>query len=362
MTPTKIRLALLGCGDVAQRDYLPEFHRLGERAEIVAVCGRSPERARRVAEEYAIPAWYTDYAAMLAESDADAVINLTPIQLHTETTLACLAAGKHVYTEKPIASTVADALRIRQEAESRGLVLVCAPCVLLFPQVRYAQEQLLAGRLGSVFSARAYAHMGVPPWRGYTSDPTPFFAHGGGPAFDMGVYPLHVLTGLLGPVQRVTAIVGKALDSFVVADGPFEGRRVAVEADDNWQMLLDFGGGLLASLAANNCVLGSRAPQVEIHGLRGTLALDPIDVSAPMELLQAGEGWQRIDPPRTGRAAGPDHHLGIEHLVECIETGRQPLLSAAHALHVIDILEKAARSSAEGRVLDIEHFFRRADR
>ena len=353
----KIRLALLGCGDVAQRDYLPEFHRLKERAEIVAVCGRNPERARRVAEEYGIPVWYTDYARMLAESDAQAVINLTPIQLHTKTTLAALQAGKHVYTEKPIASSVADALRIRDEAESRGLILVCAPCVRLFPQVRYAQEQLAAGNLGAVFSARAYAHMGVPPWRGYASDPTPFFAHGGGPAFDMGVYPLHVLTGLLGPVQRVTALVGKALDSFVVADGPFEGKRVAVEADDNWQMLLDFGNGRLASLAANNCVLGSRAPQVEIHGLRGTLALDPIDVSAPIEVLRQGSGWQSISPPPTGRASGPDHHLGIEHLVECIETGRPPILSAAHALHVIDILEKAARSSQEGRTLAIEHFF-----
>ena len=355
----KTKLALLGCGDVAQRDYLPEFHRLGERAEIVAVCGRGAERAQAVAQQYAIPAWYTDYEKMLAESDAQAVINLTPIQLHTQTTLAALQAGKHVYTEKPVASTVADALAIRDEAESRGLVLVCAPCVRLFPQVRYAEEQLAAGWMGPIFSARAYAHMGVPPWRGYASDPTPFFARGGGPAFDMGVYPLHVLTGLLGPVQRVTAFVGKALDSFVVADGPFEGKRVAVEADDNWQMLLDFGNGRLASLAANNCVVGSRAPQVEIHGLRGTLALDPIDVSAPIEVLRAGQGWQSIAPPATGRTSGPDHHLGIEHLVECIETGQPPILSAAHALHVIDILEKAARSSAEQRALAIEHFFKK---
>ncbi len=355
MTQEKIRLALLGCGDVAQRDYLPEFHRLADRAEIVAVCGRGEERARAVAQQYGIPAWYTDYAQMLAESDAQAVINLTPIQLHTQTTLAALQAGKHVYTEKPVASSVADALAIRDEADKRGLVLVCAPCVRLFPQVRYAQEQLAAGWMGAVYSARAYAHMGVPPWRGYTSDPTPFFAQGGGPAFDMGVYPLHVLTGLLGPVHRVTAFVGRALESFVVEDGPVAGKRVAVEADDNWQMLLDFGNGLLASLAANNCVLGSRAPQVDIHGLRGTLALDPIDVSAPIEVLRAGEGWQSIPPPATGRAAGPDHHLGIEHLVECIETGRPPILSAAHALHVIDILEKAARSSQEGQAMTVTY-------
>ena len=93
-----VKLALLGCGDVAQRDYLPEMHRLAGRAELVAVCGRTPERVRQVADQYDIPARYDDYSTMLAESDAEAVINLTPIQTHTETTLAALVAGKHVYS------------------------------------------------------------------------------------------------------------------------------------------------------------------------------------------------------------------------------------------------------------------------
>ena len=94
----KTRLALLGCGDVAQRDYLPEMHRLADRAELVAVCGRTESRAREVAARYHIRTWYTDYSRMLAESDADAVVNLTPIQLHADTNLAALQSGRHVYT------------------------------------------------------------------------------------------------------------------------------------------------------------------------------------------------------------------------------------------------------------------------
>src|SRR5688500_3914452 len=109
----KVTLALIGCGDVAQRDYLPEIHRLAGRAELVAVCGRTLERVREVADQYDIPERYDDYRAMLAESGAEAVINLTPIQTHTETTLAVLAAGKHVYSEKPVATTLEDAQRIR---------------------------------------------------------------------------------------------------------------------------------------------------------------------------------------------------------------------------------------------------------
>jgi predicted dehydrogenase len=357
-----IKLALLGVGDVAQRDYLPEFHRLAGRAEIVAACGRTPERVRQVAAQYQIPQTYTDYATMLAESDADAVINLTPIQLHFETTIAALKVGKHVYSEKPVAGSVVEARQIKTLAAAKNLKLVCAPCVLLFPQVRYAKQLVEKGEIGEIYSARGYGHMGVPPWSGYLSDPTPFFARGGGPAMDMAVYPLHTITGLLGPAQRVTAMVTKVLDSFVVEDGPVAGKRIAVEADDNWQMILDLGGKRLVSLAANNVVCATKAPGVEFHGLAGTIAFDPIDVSSPVEVLRKGRGWEMVSPPfpgnrGIGRAAGPDHHLGIEHLVDCIEQDRQPLLSIDHALHVVEIIEKAAQSSVEGRTLEIESRF-----
>ena len=353
---SKIKLALLGCGDVAQRDYLPEFHRLADRAEIVAVCSRTTARVRSVADAYHIKTWYTDYERMLIKTEAEAVINLTPIQLHAETTVAALQAGKHVYTEKPVASTVQDVECIRSEAQNRNLKLVCAPCVMLFPQVKYAQSVLDEGAVGEVYSARGHGHMGVPPWRGYMSDPSPFFAKGAGPALDMGVYPLHVLTGLLGPVKRVTAVTTKALQSFVVEDGPLQGKEVPVEVDDNWHMILDFGGSRLATLTANNCVLGTRAPQVEVFGLKGTIALDPIDVSTPVEVLE-GSGWRQMILPQTGRAAGPDHHLGIEHLVDSIQHNSKPVLSVDHARHVVEILEKAAQSSRQGRILSLETTF-----
>jgi predicted dehydrogenase len=293
---------------------------------------------------------------MLAETDADAVVNLTPIQLHAETTIAALQAGKHVYTEKPVATSARDAERIRAEAQRRGLKLVCAPCVMLFPQVRYARSLLDAGEISEVYSARGHGHGGVPPWSGYTSDPTPFFAEGGGPAMDMGVYPLHALTGLLGPAKRVTAMTARAQQSFTVLDGPTAGKEVPVEVDDNWLMLLDFGGARLASVAANNVVSGTRAPQLELFGLRGTVAVNLLDVSAPVEVLR-GAGWEQVTLPRTGRESGPDHLLGIEHLVDCIRSDLDPVLSVEHALHVVEIIEKAARSAAEGRTLELESTF-----
>lgn len=106
-----------------------------------------------------------------------------------------------------------------------------------------------------------------------------------------------------------------------------------------------------------DCVQGARSPQLELFGLGGTLAIDVLDVSAPLELQRAGSGWEQIPVPRAGRAAGPDHHLGVEHLVDCIEQRTTPVLSVEHAIHVVEIIEQAARSSVEGRVFDITNTF-----
>lgn len=348
-----LKLALLGCGDVAQRDYLPETHRLAGRAEIVAVCGRTPALVKEVAARYGIPAWYDDHARMLAESDADAVINLTPIQTHTATTLAALQAGKHVYSEKPATTTLPDAKRLRDEATQRGLTLVCAPSVLLFPQVRFAQEIVRNGKIGTVHAALGRGYGGVPPWGGYPSDPSPFFAHGGGPLADMGVYPLHAITGILGPARRVSAFAAQAQNSFVVADGPLVGKRVPIEVEDNWHLMLDFGAGRIASITANNVARDSRAPQMELFGLAGTVSVDLLDVSAPVETLLPGEGWQQHHIPHQ-RAAGPDHLLGVEHLIDCITSGAPPIASIDHAIHVIEIIEAATSSARSGQAVDLQ--------
>jgi predicted dehydrogenase len=340
---------------VAQRDYLSELHRLADRVELVAICGRGEERAREVAARYGAPAWYTDYERMLAESEADAVINLTPIQLHAATTLAALEAGKHVYSEKPLAGSVRDAKRIRDAARQRDLTVVAAPSVLLYPQMRAAGELLAAGAIGEVHAVVGQGHGGVPPWHGYMSDPAPFFAIGGGPLVDMGVYPLHAITGLIGPAKSVSAMAASVQEGFVVPDGPARGKRVPIEVPDTWHLILDLGNQRLASITANNVVRTSRAPQLELFGLGGTIALSLLDVSAPIEVFR-DEDWRQVAVPHQ-RASGPDHLLGIEHLVDCATTGREPVLSVDHALHVIEIMEGVARSAAEGRVVALDTTF-----
>lgn len=347
-----LRLAIVGVGDVAQRDYLPELGRLADRVELAVACSRGEERAREVAERFRIPRWTTSYQEAVSADDVDAVLNLTPFSLHVDVTLAALAAGKHVYSEKPLALTSAEARVVGEQAERSGCVVVAAPCVVLFPQVLRAHEIVESGELGGVFTARGHGQGGVPPWEGYLSDPSPYFARAGGPLVDMAVYPLHALTGLLGPVREVCALSAKTRDSFDIVEGPFAGRSVPVEAADAWHLVLRLESGTLASVEANNCAFGAIAPELELRGERGALGVSLLDVSEPLRLQVDGEDRSEIVPHE--RSAGPDHVLGIEHLADCVDEGLEPAVSVAHARHVIEVLEAAQLSAVERRSVDVD--------
>jgi predicted dehydrogenase len=304
-----VRLAILGPGDVARRDYLPEFHRIADRAEIVAVCGRGEERARATGESLGVP-WFIDQTEMTQAVEIDAVVNLTPIGVHERSTMAALEAGLHVYSEKPLGVSVEGAVRLRDEAAARGLVLVAAPSVLLFPQVQRAHRLLVDDTIGDVHTVRGLGFGGVPPWEGYGSDPGPFFATGAGPLVDLGVYPLHAITGLLGPARRVSAMSVRTRDGFDIVDGPLSGTRVPVDVDDAWAVTIDLGESWLATVEANFTAHGTRAAELELMGERGTIALSLLDVSAPIHLLDAGGRWSTIEVETGVPRAVPTTSLG----------------------------------------------------
>ncbi len=359
----RVRLAVVGVGDVAQRDYLPEAHRIADVAEIVMVCGRREDRAREVAGRFGVARWAAGYHRAVETDDVDAVVNLTPPGAHVEVTMTALRAGKHVYTEKPLAPSVAEAITLRDEAARRGLTLVCAPSVMIFPQLVAAREVVASGRLGPIYAARAVAFGGVPPWAGYISDPSPYFRPSTGPLVDVGVYPVHALAGLLGPVRRVTAMSSRTRHSFAVTGGPARGTVVPVEVDDNWQLILECetrtGSGrgtdrrtrVLASIQANFCAVAAAGPECELFGEHGTLAFDLLDVAAPLK-LSAEDEWTEQAVVHE-RAGGPDHILGVRHLAECVLSGRQPLLGPDRAIHVLEVLEAARVSAREGRAIEV---------
>ena len=350
MSERPIRLGAVGVGDVAHRDYLPEIGRLGSDAEVVAVAGAREERAQEVAERLGAR-WYVGYRALLENDEVDAVLDLTPPRLHEEVNRAALEAGQHVYSEKPVASTAAAARSLADLAEARGLVLAAAPSVLVFPQVRLVRGILASGGLGRVVAASGSAFGGVPPWEGYASDPSFYFAEDVGPLVDVGVYPLHALTGLLGPARRASATARRTRDRFEVLDGPARGAIVPIDVEDLWQLTLELGDGIVAAVHASFASAASSGPELEILGDQGAVACSLLDPAAPVR-VDEGDGWRdlTVDAERT---AGPDHVLGVRHFVGSILGEEEPVLGAGHAAHVLDVIEAARRSSAGGRAVEV---------
>ncbi len=347
------RLAIIGVGDVAVRDYLPQIHRISELAQIDLVCARNPDRARQIATQYGVPRWTTDWRDALSE-DFDVAINLTPSPLHGEINLALARARKPFYSEKPLSISIAEARAIAGTCEELGVIAVSAPSVLAFPQVRRAERLLATGAIGQVHVVRAHAVSPPPPWAGFEGDHAPYFRAEVGPLTDMGVYPLHAITGLLGPAVEVSAMTARTREVFQVAKGALAGKEVAVDVDDVWELTLRLASGALAQVNASFAVHRFDAPEVEIAGEAGTLSMSLLDPTVPLRLFSAATGsWTEVTVEHA-RRDGPDHILGIEHLLHCLRDGTAPRLSLAHALHVLEIREGAWRSAVEGRRVHLD--------
>jgi len=220
---------------VVHRHYLAPLIALTTRAEIVGCCdARLPAAERVVAavrETSPRAAAFDRLDKMLVTVAPDAVFNLTPAPLHAQVTEACLAAGAHVFSEKPIAASIAEADGVIAKANGAGLLLLCATASAVTRQIRWLRDVIESGGLGRPTLAVAqWATMGPAGWLEYTGDPTVFYGPGVGPVRDIGVYRLHELTALLGPVRRVGAMGAIAIPERKIVAGPRAGQTVTVTA------------------------------------------------------------------------------------------------------------------------------------
>jgi len=260
-----IRLLVAGCGDVFARHYLPALEALADRVQIGALVDPRPGAADAAVRTVA--GWSpgalaaTNLEAALARADLDAAVNLTPAPMHGPVNQTVLDSGLHLYSEKPLAGSVAEANRLIETASERGVQFLCAPGSAATKRFRWLAELIASGRYGSPTLAVAHhADPGPAAWREYTGDPTPFYREGVGPVFDHGVYRLHEMTTLLGPVARVQAMGSISSPTRVVRGGPLTGRTIEVTTPDHVLINLEFDSGALGQLLASFGTPATKAP------------------------------------------------------------------------------------------------------
>ena len=348
----RIRVGVIGCGSVSHR-YLPHLAEC-PYVELVSTCDIIPERAADHAQKHDVPHHFPHIGKMLAGPGFDLLVNLTDMQEHEHLNRAAIAAGKHIWSEKPIANTLAAGQEILQQARAKGLRIWGAPIVVASPQFAFMAKTLNAGSLGRVAAAHAdYGHTG-PGWSSF------FYEKGGGSMPDLGVYNLTSLTGLLGPAKSVVAMVNIVTPTRTI---DHKG-AIKVTEEDNAMVLLDHGNGTLSHIQSGFNYFNP-------HGHEGSMetrhTISMVGTSGYMGLV--GYDWEPLGVDlATEKSPSLERHIpdaedyvwqqGASLVAECLATGKEPLFTPEHALHVVEIICAARESQATGRRIELTSTFK----
>jgi predicted dehydrogenase len=369
MSGEPLKLGVVGAGTLAQRVMVHlSLDDVAEAVRVVNICDPVVERAAEVAARHGVIRATASLDELLADPEVQAVTIASPIGLHYEQGLAAIAAGKHVHFNKTLSVTTSEATELIEAARAAGVHLVASPGEVLRPHLQHTRELIEAGALGTLTWAACGAALGTyhesePERAGAGIDPSWYFrVPGGGPLYDMTVYALHGLTGVLGSVRRVTAMSGVR-----IAERSFGGRSIPTEAHDNTLMLLDFGDSLFAlayGTAAGTLNAGSAwDPSPRFYGTAGEI-VGRTHNGAPLEYpgsevaraRAAGDpgGWQGDQwlLPHAGDAHGDllEAHVfeDVMQLVDLVRDGVPTPVTAEHARHVVEIIEAAYRAAETG--------------
>ncbi|MFC0773834.1 Gfo/Idh/MocA family protein [Terrimonas alba] len=349
----KLKVALIGCGSVSNR-YIPHLQ-TSSLIEIVSLCDIKYDRAVEQNKKYNVNAkTYPHIDKMLAGVPFDMMVTTTDMQVHGELNKKALMAGKHVWSEKPMANTYAEGKALLDLAKSKGLRIWGAPAVVNSPQFAFMSKCIQEGKIGKLASAHGqYGHTG-PTWSAF------FYEKLGGSMPDLGVYNMATLTGLLGPAKSVMAMLSIVKPERTVDDKG----TIKVEAEDNAHVLLEHEKGVISHVMcgfnffdphgheAGNQSLHS----IQIYGDKGNLRLIGYDWETNGVILD--NSWDEAPKLMSTDKGGYMWQEGATKVGEAIVNHTEPLINVEHALHVLEIIEAARKSSASGMKIKLKSKFK----
>lgn len=355
-----VKLGIVGCGNISDA-----YLRGGTNSRLVSVksvADAVPELAATKAAAYRVEA--TTYEAMLADPDIEIVINLTPPQSHAELSRMAIDAGKHVYSEKPFAITLAEAKDLMTAAEAAGVRIGSAPDTFLGASHQGVRRLIDEGRIGKVVGGAAtFATPGMEMWH---PNPFFFFRKGGGPMLDIGCYPITQLVNCLGPVRSVVGHASRGREVRTITSAPHHGTEIQVEVPTTVNGILEFVSGANVALTASWDVWKHDRAPIELYGTEGSISNpDPNFFGGTIWLSERGGEWEDVTPSRqpfgapnrkvgAGREVADYRMVGVFDMACGIRLGRPHRASGTLALHVLEVMESLEVSSDEGRRIGIQ--------
>ena len=343
-------VAVVGCGNISKQ-YLKNLSAFPD-VRVLFCADIDTSRARAQAAAYGVPAAGGVQEA-LEHPGVRLVVNLTIPAAHAEVASAAIAAGKHVWNEKPLAPDVAAGRALLDQAREAGVRVGCAPDTVLGAGLQSARRLIASGAIGTPISALTLLQSPGP--ESWHPDPEFLFAKGAGPLFDMGPYYLTAIATLFGPATRVAAIGRKARDTRVIGSGPRAGTEFNVEVPTYTSALAEYAGGQAASLLFSWDSPLSRWGFVEITGTDATLALpDPNHFDGDLRVRKAGDTeWTVIGSQ--GAVAG--RGSGVADMVRAIRRDEPHRASGEMALHVLEMMTAIERSASSASFEPVESVF-----
>jgi predicted dehydrogenase len=338
---------MVGCGNVS-RQYVAGLAGHG-RVRLVACADADPQRANALAAETGMRA--LALGDLLTDPAVEIVLNLTPVAIHPEVSLAAISAGRHVHSEKPLAPDREQGRAILAAADRAGVRVGCAPDTFLGSSLQTARAEVDGGLLGEPIGCSvAFVNRGPEVFH---PAPAPFFGEGAGPVLDVGVYYLTALVHLLGPIRAVIALDRVTFPEREVLVGPAAGTRFAVTVPSHVVGAIEFESGVVGGFTMSFDAGATTAPRLELQGTSAIMVLgDPNTFDDPVRWRPRDrDAWAEasvVGRPGLGRG------IGLVDLAAGIREGRPHRASGELAYHVLDTMLAIGEAAATGRRIEVE--------
>ena len=369
----RFNVGVLGIGDIS--DVYIQNLMTYDVVNVMACAGRDLEKARRKAEAHGLPKAYASAEGLISDPEIDIILNLTPPAVHAELNIASIEAGKHVYTEKPLAATYAEGKGIIEIARCRNLMVCCAPDTFLGGRLQTCRKLVDDGSIGDVTAAGAFVVSHGHEW--FHPNPDFFYKRGAGPLHDIGPYYVTALVSLLGPARRCAAMSKRTFYKRTIESEPNKGAVIDVDIDTHVSASIEFVNGAIATLIASFDVWDSELPRIEIYGAKGTICLRDIDPVDGPNLFGGSvlvrdidnyrwKGLPRREPFLDWREVPVKHRfndlshrknsrgIGLVDMAYSLIGNREPRASGTMALHCLEIMDGILISAAERRFYRLE--------
>ncbi|MEV4580210.1 Gfo/Idh/MocA family oxidoreductase [Nonomuraea jabiensis] len=344
-----VNVGVVGCGAISAQ-YFQTIDRLPQ-LRLVAVADLDLDRAREAVRPYA-GVDVLSVAELMADPRVDVVLNLTVPAAHAEVALQAIAAGKDVYCEKPLAATAADAARVLEAAAAARVRVGCAPDTVLGTGTQTARNAIDDGLIGKPIAATAT--MMTPGHERWHPNPDFYYVPGGGPLLDMGPYYISSLVTLLGPVASVIGAASRTRPKRTIGSGPRQGEEIPVLVDTHVTGVLVHASGALSTLVMSFDGVATKAPNIEVHGEKGSLVVpDPNRFDGPV-LISGADGWREL--PESAGYVGAGRGVGLLDFAATPvdqNVGQELRAGGSLAFHVLDVMESLLAAAGSGTAVTV---------